>query len=109
MELQYFYDIFILILIFLFGLLFFISIINRITTFLLKYKINKTFMLLLHIFLICVSFGIIYSYFEKYTSNKHIYVISAIIIGPIIGASSNMIIPYIRNLTILNKPLIPFF
>lgn len=85
----------------LFSFIPIISIINRLTKFLLSYKLNKTIVVLLHMAAISFCYIPIHEIYTRLIPDSLVYLITAIFIGPIIGASSNIIVPYIKDLKFL--------
>ena len=73
--------------------------INKITLFLDNKKINKTILIIIHLFLISLAFRVIYTIFHSIIPEEgNIYIMTAIFVSVIISSSSNFIRPYLKSL-----------
>jgi hypothetical protein len=89
------------VIIILFGLMISMFCINRITLFLDKQKINKTILIITHLFLISLAFRVVYYIFNTLIPDEtNVYIMTSFFVSVIISSSSKFIKPYLKSLHI---------
>jgi hypothetical protein len=87
------------VIIILFGLIISMFCINRITLFLYKQKINKTVLIIIHLFLISLAFRVVYDIFNTLIPDEtNVYIMTSFFVSVIISSSSKFIKPYLKSL-----------